>query len=144
MKHFFRMRNIRSFFASIDSTASPVGYQKLLLYMLLFSLIFGFRFWAEKQLNGPKYLKMTSPALASASQAIGVVRKKSVLHLKSIDVNSASLKVLSTLPGIGPKLGEAIIQSRKVLGPFLNADALLRVKGIGVKRLEKIRPFSTL
>ncbi|PIE33687.1 hypothetical protein CSA56_11080 [candidate division KSB3 bacterium] len=50
-----------------------------------------------------------------------------------IDVNKATLKELEILPGIGPKLAQAIIDSR----PYEYAEDLLEVKGIGEKKTKK-------
>jgi competence protein ComEA len=44
---------------------------------------------------------------------------------------------LEDLPGIGPVLAGRIIAAR----PFKSADDLRKVKGIGDKRYEKLRPF---
>jgi endonuclease YncB( thermonuclease family) len=58
--------------------------------------------------------------------------------LTKLDVNTASLAELENIPGIGPSIGERIIEAR----PFKSADDLQRVKGIGAgKRYDKIRPF---
>ncbi len=54
-----------------------------------------------------------------------------------IDVNSAGEPELMRLPGIGPTLAGRIVSAR----PFANVDDLGRVKGIGVKNLNTIRPF---
>ncbi len=56
---------------------------------------------------------------------------------KKLDVNAASAQELDALPGIGPVLAERIVAAR----PFKSADDLRRVKGIGAKKYEKIRPF---
>lgn len=57
-----------------------------------------------------------------------------------IDVNKATLKELEILPGIGPKLAQAIIDSR----PYEYAEDLLEVKGIGEKKLAAIIPLISL
>jgi len=55
-----------------------------------------------------------------------------------IDPNRASLEELSRLPGIGPELAAEIADCRR-RRPFSGPEDLLRVKGIGEKRLEAIR-----
>lgn len=55
-----------------------------------------------------------------------------------LDINSATLEQLDLLPGIGPKLGQAIIDYRNEFGPFLTLADLMRVPGIGEKKLEAI------
>ncbi len=54
---------------------------------------------------------------------------------ESVDINSASLEQLDTLTGIGPALGQRIIDNR----PYTSIDDLLKVQGIGPKNLEKIK-----
>ena len=53
-------------------------------------------------------------------------------------------KELEALPGVGPKTGEAIVAFREANGPFRVPEDLLRVKGIGPKKLEQMRPFLRL
>lgn len=54
---------------------------------------------------------------------------------ESIDINTASLKELDLLSGIGPKYAQGIIDNR----PYSSVDELTRVKGIGEKTLQKIK-----
>jgi competence protein ComEA len=58
-----------------------------------------------------------------------------------IDINTASAAEFDRLPGIGPAYAERIVLDRDANGPFDGVDDLVRVKGIGPKKLEKIRPF---
>jgi competence protein ComEA len=56
-----------------------------------------------------------------------------------INLNTATLAELDSLPGIGPVLAQRIIDYREQYGPFQSVDDLLKVKGIGSSLLEKIR-----
>lgn len=56
-----------------------------------------------------------------------------------IDINTASEEELTRLPKVGPVLARGIAEAR----PFASVDDLRRVKGIGSKTLETVRPFVT-
>jgi len=56
----------------------------------------------------------------------------------SVDINSASVKELTSLKGIGKKKAEAIVAYRKTRC-FKNVNELTKVKGIGEKILKKIK-----
>ncbi len=55
-----------------------------------------------------------------------------------VNINTAGVKELKTLPGIGQAKAEAIMLYRKANGQFKNTKDLIRVKGIGPKLMEKI------
>lgn len=57
-----------------------------------------------------------------------------------VDVNTASERLLITLPGIGPVTARRLIEGR----PYHALEDLLRVPGIGPARLETLRPRVTL
>lgn len=61
-----------------------------------------------------------------------------------VPVNTAPASELQKLPGIGPKLAEAIIEYRTRSGPFERVDQLLEVRGIGPAKLGRIRPLVQL
>jgi competence ComEA-like helix-hairpin-helix protein len=58
-----------------------------------------------------------------------------------IDINSANSAQLQEVPGIGPATAEKILQMRKSYGAFKSVDDLTSVRGIGTKRLEKMRKY---
>ena len=63
--------------------------------------------------------------------------KKDKSPQDSLDLNTATEKELQSIKGIGPVLAERIIAGR----PYKTVDDLLKVKGIGSKKLEKIRSY---
>ena len=58
-----------------------------------------------------------------------------------VDLNSADLAGLDTLPGVGPVLAQRILDWRGQHGRFSTADELGEVSGIGDKLLEALRPL---
>ena len=68
-----------------------------------------------------------------------VILVLSVMSLfAAVDINSASVKELTTIKGIGTKKAEAIVAYRKA-HCFTKVDDIVQVKGIGKKFLEKNR-----
>ena len=58
-----------------------------------------------------------------------------------VDINTADWPELAALPGVGQKLAERIVQSREHDGPYGDLDDLRRVRGIGARTLETLRPY---
>lgn len=56
-----------------------------------------------------------------------------------VNINTASAAELQTLSGIGPSMAQSIIDDRSKNGPFASVDDLMRVSGIGEKKLAKIK-----
>jgi competence protein ComEA len=58
-----------------------------------------------------------------------------------VDINTAGQPELVQLPGIGETLAQRIIETRQAHGPFTEPDDLRRVRGIGPKIMERLRPY---
>jgi competence protein ComEA len=58
-----------------------------------------------------------------------------------VSVNLATAEELERLPGIGPVLARRIVEDRSRNGQYRRVEDLLRVKGIGPRTLEKLRPY---
>jgi competence ComEA-like helix-hairpin-helix protein len=61
-----------------------------------------------------------------------------------VNINTATSEELQQVPGIGPSTAEKILQMRKSYGPFKSVDDLLAIRGLGAKRLEKMRKYLTV
>ena len=79
----------------------------------------------------PMPIPSTGPLRTPASHL------KEKTPLGRIDINSATEKELTTVPGIGHVIAARIIAAR----PFKSADDLKRVSGIGDKKYAQTRPY---
>jgi len=61
-----------------------------------------------------------------------------------VNINTATEAELVRLPGIGPSKARAILELRGRMGSFSRVENLLRVRGIGRKTLQKLRPMLAL
>jgi comEA protein len=61
-----------------------------------------------------------------------------------VNINTAGSELLQTLPGIGPKTAERIVEYRETVGRFKSIDEIQDVKGIGPKKYERIRALITV
>ncbi len=69
------------------------------------------------------------------------IQKKNLPAKKSINLNTAKLEELVTLPGIGTKTAQKIIEYREQHKRFRNINELLNVKGIGDSKFAKIKEY---
>jgi competence protein ComEA len=59
----------------------------------------------------------------------------------ALELDRATAPEWERLPGIGPSLAARIVADRAERGPFRSPEGLLRVRGIGPRTLERIRPY---
>ncbi len=71
-------------------------------------------------------------------------RREKEVTTTPICVNRAAVAELCRLPRVGPVTAERIVEERRRGGPFRRPEDLLRVRGIGPKTLEVLRPLLCL
>jgi competence protein ComEA len=79
----------------------------------------------------------STPLAAAITPSEVKKRAKEETQFGNIDINTATEKELTTVPGIGHVMAARIIAAR----PFRSADDLKRVSGIGEKKYAQIRPY---
>jgi competence protein ComEA len=61
-----------------------------------------------------------------------------------INLNTASVAQLETLPGIGKSTAERILEYRQKNGSFKKVEDLMNVRGVGEKSFLKLKPLVTV
>ncbi|MGC1275822.1 MAG: helix-hairpin-helix domain-containing protein [Planctomycetaceae bacterium] len=75
---------------------------------------------------------------------IEIERLTPIAHAQQLDLNEVTWVELVQFEGIGESLAVRIVEDRETHGPFRSVDDLDRVKGIGPKTLERLRPYLTV
>lgn len=63
---------------------------------------------------------------------------------QKLDINTASVEQLQTLPGIGSVIAQNIVNYRQTHGAFEKIEDIMKIKGIGQKKFEKIKDLITV
>ena len=79
--------------------------------------------------------KATTPKAAATAAATATA---------PVNLNTATVDQLATIPGVGPKMAERIIDYRQKNGGFKKVEDLMNVIGIGEKNFLKMRPLVTV
>ncbi|HWY05491.1 MAG TPA: helix-hairpin-helix domain-containing protein [Candidatus Acidoferrales bacterium] len=90
----------------------------------------------------PAHFFLCLPILAFCFVPVTLAKKKPPAH--PINLNTASATDLQQVPGIGPSTAQKILDTRKSYGAFKTVDDLLAIKGIGPKKLDKMRKYLTV
>jgi competence protein ComEA len=61
-----------------------------------------------------------------------------------VNLNTATAEQLATIPGVGPKMAERIIDYRQKNGGFKKVEDLMNVSGVGEKSFLKMKPLITV
>jgi competence protein ComEA len=88
---------------------------------------------------------IAQPCAAGAAQTASAGRQTAkAATAPTVDLNTASVKDLEMLPGIGAKTAEMIIAYRQKNGPFKKIEELMNVQGIGEKSFLRLKPQLTV
>ena len=61
-----------------------------------------------------------------------------------INLNTATVQQLESLPGVGPATAKRILEYRQKNGSFKKVEELMNIKGIGEKSFLKLKPYVTV
>lgn len=71
-----------------------------------------------------------APLRPPEGEAAAVRAESSLLEAAQVDLNTAGLDALCTLPGVGEKRAQAILADRAANGPYAQVEDVTRVSGI--------------
>ncbi|MEO8513429.1 MAG: ComEA family DNA-binding protein [Ignavibacteria bacterium] len=91
--------------------------------------------------------KLRANEISALADSLGVAFEKNASEQKvikpgtRININTALAADLTVLPGVGVVMAERIIEYREQNGNFKKPEDIMKVKGIGEKKFEKIKDF---
>lgn len=127
------LRNIR------ENLVMTHRERNILLFVVVSYLVGNFLLLYQKFVGSSEESKIQKILVANKK-----AREKTSTEIEKIDINTANLEDLVKLPGIGVHKAQNILETRKKLGGFKSYDDLLKVKGIGPKLLEGIKPYISI
>jgi competence protein ComEA len=83
----------------------------------------------------------SSPVSATQAKA---APKATAAATAQVNLNTATVAQLETLPGIGAATAKRIIEHRQKNGAFKKIEELMNIKGIGEKSFLKLKPLVTV
>ena len=94
-------------------------------------------------------LSLASPLLAQTNTKIGkppkmITTPAAASSTDIINLNTATAAQIGTLPGIGPKTADLIVQYRVKNGPYKKVEEIMNVKGVGEKSFLKLKSRLTV
>ncbi len=85
---------------------------------------------------------LSAPMLSAQSKS--PAPKQTATAGAPVNLNTATAEQLATIPGVGPKMAERIIDYRQKNGGFKKVEDLMNVSGVGEKSFLKMKPLITV
>ncbi|MEA2524921.1 MAG: competence protein ComEA [Thermomicrobiales bacterium] len=96
----------------------------------------------QERLYIPTLPSTGEPASGGATAAASATAGGSPAGI--ININTAAVELLDTLPGIGPAIAARIVAYREANGPFRSVDELAEVEGISLAMVDELRSLITV
>jgi competence protein ComEA len=87
-------------------------------------------------------IALSAPVLSAQSKT--PAPKPTATATAPVNLNTATAEQLATIPGVGPKMAERIIDYRQKNGGFKKVEDLMNVSGVGEKSFLKMKPLITV
>jgi len=97
----------------------------------------------EQQIYVPAKGEKATPILPTLPARMGSLEAPSTSN-RLININTAGVSELDSLPGIGPALAQRIVDYRQANGPFRTIEDIKKVKGIGDNIFAQIKWLITV
>ncbi|MFH1868048.1 MAG: helix-hairpin-helix domain-containing protein [Candidatus Omnitrophota bacterium] len=110
--------------------------EKIIAAVLIMIALTGVAFSCYVKLSQNSIRIISLGQAEDSERAIATIKQVSV-----ININTADKYTLTKIPGIGPYLAQNIIDYRREYGLFTSAVELMKVKGIGPAKYDKMRGY---
>ncbi|MCK4519089.1 MAG: helix-hairpin-helix domain-containing protein [Candidatus Omnitrophica bacterium] len=114
--------------------------EKLITIFIILALILGMGvLHFKKSIKSPDVIVNQQ----NFRQGAGLIEEE-VKKSKQVNINSADVDELSSLPGVGKVIAARIVAYRLERGDFIREEDIKKVKGIGRKKFEKMKEYILL
>lgn len=107
-------------------------------------LVFELRNWMPVLSNGDRLTVVKKDSGEAGITITAMDAAKQLVLGVPLDINTADLERLDVLPGVGRDLAASIVRFREQYGPVKTLEDLLKVHGMGRKKLEQLKPYISI